>query len=126
MQTGTASWYGPHAALQAGGKGATASGETPGSGALVAAHPTLPIGTQLTVTDVASSRSVVVRVADRGPFTKGRIIDLSSAAATQLGMRQDGVAQVRLEIYQPPSAAADVKPVAMTDSICPFRQAPAA
>jgi rare lipoprotein A len=113
MQTGTASWYRPKVAAKP-----TASGEAPG--ALVAAHPTLPFGTQLTVTELASGRSVVVRVADRGPFTKGRIIDLSAAAATQLGMRQDGVAQVRIEIYQSSSDAPGVKPA------CPFPKTTAA
>ena len=120
MQTGTASWYRPNGARPA------ASGETPRSGALVAAHQTLAIGTDVMVTELASGRSVVVRVIDRGPFTKGRIIDLSSAAAAQLGMRQDGVAQVRLEIYQPPSEATGVNPAAMADAKCPFREDTAA
>jgi rare lipoprotein A len=115
MQTGTASWYRAAATGRT-----TAGGTTPGSGALMAAHPTLPLGTQVLVTDVASGRSVVVQIADRGPFTKGRIIDLSPAAATQLGMRQDGVAQVRLEIFHPPSEASSVQPAAITDATCPF------
>jgi len=68
----------------------------------------------------------VVRIADRGPSTKGRIIDLSAAAATQLGMRQDGTAQVRLEIFHPPSEASDVKSTALTDATCPFRHDTAA
>ncbi len=121
MQTGTASWYRPAASGQA-----TASGTMSGTGALTAAHPTLPFGTQVLVTDLASGRSVVVRIADRGPTTKGRIIDLSPAAATQLGMRQDGVAQVRLEIFHPPSEASGVKPAAVTDATCPFREDTAA
>jgi len=120
-QTGTASWYRPAASGQT-----TASGTAPGSGALVAAHPTLPFGTQVLVTDLASGRSVVVRVADRGPSTKGRIIDLSPAAATQLGMQQSGTAQVRLEIFHPASEASGVKPAALTDATCPFRQDAAA
>ena len=105
-QTGTASWYRP----KGGGT----------SGALVAAHPTLPLGTQVTVTELAGGRSVVVRIVDRGPFAKGRIIDISSAAASQLGMKQDGVAQVRLEIFQPPSTAAGVQPASVTEATCPF------
>jgi rare lipoprotein A len=96
------------------------------SGALTAAHPTLPFGTQVLVTDVASGRSVVVRIADRGPSTKGRIIDLSPAAATQLGMRQEGTAQVRLEIFHPPSETSGAKPAPLTDAACPFRQDTAA
>jgi rare lipoprotein A len=115
MQTGTASWYRPAASGQT-----TAGGTNPGPGALMAAHPTLPLGTQVLVTDLASGRSVVVRIADRGPFSKGRIIDLSPAAATQLGMRQDGTAQVRLEIFHPPSEASGAKPAALTDATCPF------
>jgi rare lipoprotein A len=90
------------------------------SGALTAAHPTLPFGTQVLVTDVASGRSVVVRIADRGPSTKGRIIDLSPAAATQLGMRQEGTTQVRLEIFHPPAEASGAKPAALTGATCPF------
>jgi rare lipoprotein A len=121
MQTGTASWYRPAAAGRT-----TAGGTTPGSGALMAAHPTLPLGTQVLVTELSSGRSVVVRIADRGPFAKGRIIDLSPAAATQLGMRLDGVAQVRLEIYGPPPDASGVKPAAVTDASCPFHQDTAA
>ncbi len=115
MQTGTASWYRPKASPKP-----TASGETTGAGALVAAHRTLPFGTRVMVTELSSGRSVVVRIADRGPFTKGRIIDVSPAAATRLGMRQDGVAQVRLEIYRPSAEAPGVKPTAMTDTACPF------
>jgi rare lipoprotein A len=103
-QTGTASWYRPKTATTA----------------LVAAHQTLPLGTQVTVTELASGRSVVVRVVDRGPFAKGRIIDISSAAAAQLGMKQGGVAQVRLEIAQPSSNAPGVQPAAMTEATCPF------
>jgi rare lipoprotein A len=116
LQTGTASWYRPAASGQT-----TASGTTPKSGALTAAHPTLPFGTQVLVTDLASGQSVVVRIADRGPFTKGRIIDLSPAAARHLGMRQDGTAQVRLEIFHPPSGAPAAQPAATTEAACPFR-----
>ena len=121
MQTGTASWYRPKATLKP-----TASGETPGSGALIAAHATLPFGTLITVTELASGRSVVVRVADRGPFAKGRIIDLSPAAATRLGMREEGVAQVRIEIYVSSSEGRGVKPAAMTEAACPFARSTAA
>jgi rare lipoprotein A len=121
LQTGTASWYRPAASGQG-----TASGTSPVSGALTAAHPTLPFGTQVLVTDVASGRSVVVRIADRGPSTKGHIIDISPAAATQLGMRQEGTAQVRLEIFHPPSETSGAKPAPLTDAACPFRQDTAA
>jgi rare lipoprotein A len=120
-QTGTASWY-----RVATKRKTTASGTAPGSATLVAAHPTLPFGTQVLVTVLSSGRSVVVRIADRGPFTKGRIIDLSPAAAAELGMHHDGVVQVRLEIYQPPSEAVGVQPAAITNATCPFRQNAAA
>jgi rare lipoprotein A len=68
---------------------------------LVAAHKTLPIGTPVQVTEVESGRSVVVHITDRGPYAKGRIIDLSTEAAAQLGMRRDGVVPVRLQVDQP-------------------------
>jgi rare lipoprotein A len=121
MQTGTASWYRPAASGQT-----TASGTTASHGRLIAAHPTLPFGTQVLVTDLASGRSVVVRITDRGPFTKGRIIDLAPAAARQLGMRQDGTAQVRVEIFHPPSEASTMQPASTTAQACPFRQDTAA
>jgi rare lipoprotein A len=89
-QEGMASWY------QATGK--SAAGERLQPQELVAAHRTLPLGTLVRVTSLDSGRSVVVRIGDRGPFAKGRIIDLSRAAAEQLGMRGEGVAHVRLEI----------------------------
>jgi rare lipoprotein A len=65
-----------------------------GDGALTAAHPSLPFGTRLRVTNLKNGRAVVVRVNDRGPFAKDRIIDLSKAAAMRLGMIEDGVADV--------------------------------
>ena len=110
VQTGEASWYRPKAAAKP-----TASGETPDAGELVAAHRTLPFGTRVTVTELASGKSVVVRVTDRGPFAKGRIIDLSPAAARQLGMREDGVVKVRLEIARPSDGTAGVQPASMTE-----------
>ena len=74
----------------------TASGETFDSSALTAAHRTLPFGTLVKVTNLASGRSVVLRINDRGPFVSGRVIDLSLAAARRLGMVHSGTAQVRL------------------------------
>jgi rare lipoprotein A len=65
---------------------------------MVAAHRTLPMGTQVRVTAVDTGQSVTVRIDDRGPFAKGRVIDLSSTAAAQLGMHKDGVAAVRLHV----------------------------
>lgn len=74
----------------------TASGETFDKGALTAAHPRLPFGTCVRVEAVQSGRTVEVRINDRGPFTGGRIIDLSEAAARVLGILEAGVARVRL------------------------------
>ena len=64
--------------------------------ALTAAHPSLPLGTKVKVDNLANGRSVVVRINDRGPFTKDRIIDLSKGAAAELGMIKAGVARVRV------------------------------
>jgi rare lipoprotein A len=64
---------------------------------MTAAHRSLPFGTHLRVTNLRNQRSVVVRVNDRGPFVRGRIVDVSVGAANALGMRQQGVAMVRVE-----------------------------
>ena len=63
---------------------------------MTAAHPSLPYGTQVLVENLSNGRSVVVRINDRGPFTGGRIIDVSKAAAVTLGMMDAGVATVRV------------------------------
>ena len=78
----------------------TASGEKFNTHELTAAHPTLPFGTRLRVTNVASGRSVTVRVNDRGPYVRGRVVDVSYAAAETLGMVGGGVAKVKLDIVQ--------------------------
>lgn len=70
-----------------------------------AAHPTLPMGTRLQVSDPASGRSVLVTVNDRGPHVPGRIIDLSWRAARDLGITDAGIAMVRLEVLAPVSVA---------------------
>lgn len=67
---------------------------------LTAAHQTLPFDSYVRVTNIASGRSVVVRINDRGPFVGERIIDLSAKAARQLGMKEDGVARVRIEVVK--------------------------
>lgn len=67
---------------------------------LTAAHRSLPMGTRVRVTAIASGKSVVVRINDRGPFTKGRIIDVSRRAAEHLGMRGAGVARVTVEVLR--------------------------
>ncbi|MBR0895459.1 septal ring lytic transglycosylase RlpA family protein [Bradyrhizobium tropiciagri] len=78
----------------------TASGEKFDGRELTAAHPTLPFGTKLRVTDVKTGRSVTVRVNDRGPYVPGRIVDVSYSAAQSLGMIGKGVANVRLDVVQ--------------------------
>ena len=95
-QRGLASWYGRRFH---GHK--TASGETYDMYAMSAAHPTLPIPSYVRVTHLASGRSVVVRVNDRGPFHASRIIDLSYAAAAKLGFVQAGSAEVEIEAIAP-------------------------
>ncbi len=85
-ETGRASWYDLDSK--------TASGEALDDGELTAAHPSWPFGTRLRVVNLKNGREVVVRVNDRGPFAKDRIIDLSKAAAMRLGMIEDGVADV--------------------------------
>lgn len=90
--SGMASYYG---AELAGNR--TANGERFNPNALTAAHRTLPMGTKLKVTNQANGKSVVVRINDRGPFAKGRIIDVSRAAAQQISMIRSGTARVLLE-----------------------------
>jgi len=78
----------------------TASGEKFDAHELTAAHPTLPFGTRLRVTNVATGRSVMVRVNDRGPYVPGRIVDVSYAAAESLGMVGRGVAKVKVDVVR--------------------------
>jgi rare lipoprotein A len=78
---------------------------------LTAAHRSLKLGTQVKVTDLRSGRSVTVRITDRGPFRRGRGIDLSLAAAKHLGILHKGVAKVRLEL---PPAQPELAPQPMT------------
>jgi rare lipoprotein A len=78
----------------------TASGEKFDARELTAAHRTLPFGTPVRITNVATGRSVTVRVNDRGPFVRGRVIDVSHAAAESPGMVQQGVTKVKLDVLQ--------------------------
>lgn len=92
-ETGVASYYGvPYHGRQ------TASGEVFDMNELTAAHPTLKFGTKVKVTHLANNRSVTVRINDRGPFVKGRVIDLSKAAAEELQMVRAGLAEVKIEV----------------------------
>jgi rare lipoprotein A len=78
--------------------GKTASGGTFDRHSMTAAHRSLPFGTRVRVTDLASSKSVVVRIVDRGPWIRGRVLDLSLGAARTLGITDRGVAQVHVEV----------------------------
>jgi rare lipoprotein A len=82
------------AAFYSGGR--TASGEITGPAGLTAAHRTLPFGTKVLVTNVRNGKAVVVRIIDRGPYGRGRIIDVSRAAARELDMIESGTARVSL------------------------------
>ncbi|MGH8381537.1 septal ring lytic transglycosylase RlpA family protein [Pseudomonas sp.] len=91
-KSGTASYYGSrHHGKR------TASGEPFNQNAMTAAHRSLPFGTRVQVTNLNNDRSVVVRINDRGPHTRGRLIDLSRAAAEKLGMIRSGTARVRVQ-----------------------------
>ena len=83
----------------------TADGERFKSNGFTAAHRTLPLGTIVRVTNLENQRSVVVRVNDRGPFMRKRIIDLSPAAARALGIRDQGLMRVRVEVVSEEAAA---------------------
>lgn len=93
VQTGAATWYGPGLAGRP-----TASGETFRPSHRTAAHPTLPFGTVVKVTRVDTGESVRVVINDRGPFTKGRIIDLARHAARKIDMIDAGVVNVELRV----------------------------
>ena len=93
VQMGVASYYGgEHAGRR------TASGERFDPKGMTAAHRTLPFGTRVRVTHLGNGRSVVVRINDRGPFRKSRIVDVSRAAAAELRMIGSGIAKVKLEV----------------------------
>ena len=110
-QVGTASWYGE----QFQGK-TTASGEPFDMRDFTAAHPTLPLGTYVKVTNLRNGRAVVVRINDRGPVVDGRIIDVSYNAAQALGFKDRGVQTVRLDVHsstkREPVAMASLQPLA--------------
>jgi rare lipoprotein A len=94
-QVGEASWYGPgfHGRK-------TASGERFNQNKLTAAHRKLPLGTEVQVVNLENGRSVTVEINDRGPYVRGRVIDVSRAAAKRLGIIEDGVAQVEIRATQ--------------------------
>ncbi len=107
-QVGTASWYGDYFE----GK-ATASGEPYNMFDMTAAHPTLPLGSLVKVTNLRNRKVAVVRINDRGPIVPGRIIDLSYGAARALEFRNKGLQRVRLDVIKPhatqPEAVAELR-----------------
>lgn len=100
-QSGIASWYGSkfHGHL-------TSNGETYNMFAMTAAHKTLPLPSYVKVTNLDNGQSAIVRVNDRGPFHRDRIIDLSYSAASKIGMLQQGTARVQLELIKSPAMLA--------------------
>ncbi|HEX7230676.1 MAG TPA: septal ring lytic transglycosylase RlpA family protein [Candidatus Binatia bacterium] len=103
-QRGEASYYGP------GFQGKkTAAGEKFDQKEPTAAHPALPLGSKATVTNLENGKSVDVRINDRGPYVKGRDIDLSKSAAKELGMTKEGVAPVQIEAELPAEKSKDKK-----------------
>lgn len=97
VQIGEASWYGPgfHGKV-------TSEGEIYDQNKLTAAHRTLPEGTQVKVTNLDNGKAVQVRVNDRGPYVKGRVIDVSRGAAKALEMTEEGTTQVKVEVLSSP------------------------
>src|SRR5256712_8743963 len=118
VQVGVASWYGP------GFHGnRTANGEIYDQYELTAAHPSLPLGRRVMVSNLENGRAVQVRVNDRGPFVDGRAIDLSYAAARTIGMVGPGTVRVRIEVLGPTTLAA-AAPVAAPAALPTARPSP--
>jgi rare lipoprotein A len=98
-EVGVASWYGYETRQKKGGH-MTANGEAFDPAGLTAAHKLLPLPTHVRVTNLKNRRSIIVRVNDRGPFVKGRIIDLSAGAAKRLGFYEQGITRVKIETVE--------------------------
>jgi rare lipoprotein A len=118
-ERGVASWYGKKFHGEK-----TSTGETYDMYAMTAAHPTLPLPSYARVTNVATGKSVVVRVNDRGPFLHNRVIDLSYAAADRIGIAQKGSGEVEVEAILPSStptvlASAPLPPVSPPENVAP-------
>jgi len=96
-EEGLASYYGNEFSGRS-----TASGEAYAPDAMTAAHPSLPFGTRVRVTRLDTGKSVVVRINDRGPFQKGRVVDVSLRAARELDFVREGLVRVRLEMAETP------------------------
>ena len=107
FQVGRASWYGRLFQYRK-----TASGEPYDMHDFTAAHRTLPLGSWVKVTNLKNDKSVMVRINDRGPVLKSRILDLSYGAAMILGIRDQGIAKVRLDVIETPTVATNISPLA--------------
>ena len=114
-QTGVASFYGRECKDRR-----TASGERFDPNLLTAAHRTLPFGTRVKVTNLDNGKHVIVRINDRGPYAKGRVLDLSRAAARKLGFVHEGVAYVRLDVLKERGGL----PWRVADDVTPRERAP--
>ncbi len=100
-ETGKASWYGaPYHNRR------SSNGEIYNMNAMTAAHRTLPLGSIVRVTNIKTGRAALVRITDRGPFVKGRVLDVSYAAAKRLDIWQPGIATVKIEVMQTPASVA--------------------
>ncbi len=102
VETGMASWYGPSGHRAADGSAYDGTGMT-------AAHKTLPLGSVVRVTNLANGESVMVRITDRGPFSHGRVLDLSESAAKKIDLYRMGVAQVRIEAFAKSTPTVEAK-----------------
>jgi rare lipoprotein A (peptidoglycan hydrolase) len=108
VQNGVGSWYGRwHEGRR------TANGERFNMYLMTAAHPTLPLGTIVRVTDIATGKQVIVRINDRGPYVNGRIIDLSAAAALALGISRKGIAKLEVEAFASDQVSGRLPSIAM-------------
>ena len=107
IEEGIASWYGGHDGFE--GK-PTASGEIFDGRKMTAAHRTLPLGTWIDVRNLATDQTARVRINDRGPFAKGRILDLSRSAAEKLGVIGPGTARVRITVAEPGPSVVEISP----------------
>lgn len=103
MEKGVASWYGPKFHGRR-----TANGEVYDMDGLTAAHRTLPFGTWVEVINVDNGRTALLRINDRGPFIKGRVIDVSRAGARELGLLGPGTARVEIRLAEPPAPRVQV------------------
>jgi len=96
IQSGEASWY----STRCNGGTRTASGKPLQNHASTAAHKTLPLGTRVKVTHIKSGKSEIVTITDRGPHTKGRVIDVTVGVAERLGFKSNGIAKVKLAVLK--------------------------